>query len=112
MIYLIKIKLLNATQIKLSSSLTTSIRHYDNQFTEITLLLCISINTALVFLFENFCSFIFKSYVHHYKEWFDNDSSHVFANKVKDSSDMNKICPFNPRYVKAEDFFDISFIPK
>ena len=78
---------------------------YKNQITESTRLQYLSANTGFViFLFHNYRSYILQPYLDQYKEWYDNESTKNFSKNIKDSLQMNSICPFDLDLVKTDVF--------
>ena len=56
----------------------------------------LSTNTSFfIFLFKNYRNVILHPYTDEYKEWYENESSDILAKKVRDSLEMNSICPFD-----------------
>ena len=78
---------------------------YKNQITESTRLQYLSANTGFViFLFRNYRSYILQPHLDKYKEWFENETSNNFAKNIKDSLQMNTVCPFDLELVKTDVF--------
>jgi len=78
---------------------------YKNQITESTRLQYLSANTGFViFLFHNYRSYILQPYLDQYKEWYDNESTKTFSKNIKDSLQMNSVCPFDLELVNTDVF--------
>ena len=73
--------------------LEKAINVHNNHITDSTRLQYLSTYTSLlIFLFKNYRYVILQSYADEYEEWYKNESSDIFAKKVRDSLQMNSFC--------------------
>ena len=78
---------------------------HNNHITDSTFIQYLSANTSLViFLFKNYLHVILQPYANEYKEWYENETSDLIAKKVRDSLQMNSICPFDLQQVNTDVF--------
>ena len=73
--------------------------------TDSTCIQYLSANISLVsFLFKNYCQVILQPYADEYKEYYENELLDFFAEKVRDSLQMNSICSFDLQQVNSNVF--------